>query len=356
VLAFAVRPGTRGTPPASLLEAQAARPEPVRRTRTYRNDALRRAAVWDARHDRSATALVTTPDPTNTFAASPLECRYQPERAQGTTSKFNCLLIDGEVVKVKYGGTAEIQAEVAASRLLTRLGFAADRMFVVPRVRCYGCPRLPFEISWVTDLIGMRDTLMKRFSSHRYVDFTWTSVERRFPGAAIEVDGVEGWSWFELDEVDTSSGASNAERDALRVTAMLLAHWDNKSANQRLVCLERDGSSQRCARPFAMIHDLGATFGPNKVNLAAWAAAPIWSDVSRCTVTMRQFPYQGGTFTDKQISEAGRRLLVRELDTISETETREWFESARFREAGAWTAAFREKARQIRAAGPCPTP
>ena len=354
-VAIAVRPGTRGTPPSELIHARAARAGKVRGTPSYRADALRRATVWQAPQDRSSTSLATTPYPSNTFAASPIECQYQPERAQGTTFKFDCLLASGEVVKVKYGGTEEIQAEVAASRLLTRLGFAADRMFVVPRIRCYGCPHWPFELSWAADRFGIREALMRQFSSDRYVDFTWTAVERRYPGAAIEADGVEGWSWHELEE-GGESGASDAERDALRLMAMLLAHWDNKSANQRLVCLDRDGgSAERCARPVAMIHDLGATFGPNKVNLAGWTASPIWVDPGRCVLSMRQFPYQGGTFPDTQIGEAGRRLLVRELDTISDTDIREWFEGARFQDVDAWTAAFRGKTRQIKAAGPCPT-
>jgi hypothetical protein len=43
------------------------------------------------------------------------------------------------------------------------------------------------------------------------------------------------------------------------------------------------------------------------------------------------------------------------LDTISDTDTREWFEGARFQDVDAWTAAFRGKTRQIKAAGPCPT-
>jgi hypothetical protein len=355
VAVFALRPGTSGVPPARLADVRPARVEPVRASHAYRTDALRRATVWQTPPDRSVTALVSTPDPAHTFAASPLECRYQPEPAHGTTSKFNCILADGEVVKVKYGGTGEIQAEVAASRLLARIGFPADQMFIVPRVRCYGCPHLPFEVSWAADRLRIREPLMRWFPSTRYVDFTRTAVERRFPGAAVEADGAEGWAWYEFQEVDAPSAAAHAERDALRLVAMLLSHWDNKSANQRLVCLDGDdGSTERCARPLAMIHDLGATFGPNKVNLPAWIRAPIWSEASRCTLSMHQFPYGGGTFPDTRIGEAGRRLLLRELDTISEADTRAWFASAGFREVDSWTSAFREKIRQIREAGPCP--
>ena len=302
----------------------------------------------------SNAALVRTPDSTGTLQTSPVECRYEPEAAHGTTSKFNCTLANGEVIKVKYGGTEEIQAEVAASRLLKRLGFGADDMFIVSRVRCYGCPRRPFELSWATDRMGAREAIMRIFSSRRYVDFSWVAVERRFPAPAIESAGVEGWAWYELEALAPSSEASRAERDALRLAAMLLAHWDNKSANQRLVCLDEHRWQQRCARPFAMIHDLGATFGPNKVDLAHWAAAPIWSDASRCTVSMRQFPYNGSTFPDWQVSEAGRQLLLQELAVITDVDARAWFESARFDNVHGWSATFKAKVRQIADAGPCP--
>lgn len=350
---FALWPGTRSNPPPPLTSVRPVRVEPLRRTAAYRADALRRAVVWQAPPDRSRATLVATLDPGRTFTSGSLECRYLPERAQGTTSKFNCVLANGEVVKVKYGGTGEIQAEVAASRLLTRLGFAADRMFIVPRVRCYGCPHRPFELSWAADWLRVREPLMRRYSPQRYVDFTDAAVERRFPGAAIETDTTEGWAWYELDEVD-GPGAGNAERDALRLVAVLLSHWDNKAANQRLVCLDGENESDvQCRQPLAMIHDLGATFGPNKVELTAWRATPVWNDPNRCTVTMRQFPYHGGTFADRQIGEAGRRLLAHELEAISEDDTRAWFESAGFRNASSWATAFLQKAHQIITAGPC---
>jgi hypothetical protein len=357
VAALTFWPGTRATPTApGLLEVPSRPNKAIRLTAESRADALHRADVWHEPRDRSSAALARTPDPTGAFAASPVECRYEPEAAHGTTSKFNCTLADGEVIKVKYGGTEEIQAEVAASRLLERLGFGADDMFIVSRVRCYGCPRLPFELSWATERFGLREALMRRFSSGRYVDFTWAAVERRFPAPSIESEDVEGWAWYELEAIAPSSEASHTERDALRLAAVLLAHWDNKSANQRLVCLDRDRPQQRCAAPFAMIHDLGATFGPNKVDLAHWAAAPIWKDAARCTVSMRQFPYDGGTFRDWQISEAGRQLLLQELATISGADARAWFESARFENVHDWSATFEAKVRKIADAGPCPPP
>jgi hypothetical protein len=170
------------------------------------------------------------------------------------------------------------------------------------------------------------------------------------------------------------SGERRAHLDAFRLMAVFLAHWDNKSANQRLQCLtpldthEGKGSAPYpCPEPFAIIQDGGATFGPRKVDVTQWREMDVWDDASRCTVSMRRFPWGGGTFVDAQISEGGRRLLAGQLSELSERQIADLFTGARFPEfeAGrwfgpsatvdAWVAAFREKVRQISEAGPCPS-
>jgi hypothetical protein len=330
-----------------------------------RTDALRRARVW-ASFDVTGVDLAANPaDPAGTLSDPIVRCRYLDSPTRGTTAKFDCVLRDGEVVKVKYGHTGEIQAEIAASRLLTALGFGADRMFLIPRVRCYGCVRTPFYTFWLLDKLHAREPVVRSIPEDSYSDFEWASVERHFDGVPIDAAQREGWAWFELDPIDPSAGANRAERDALRLAAILLAHWDNKASNQRLVCLApAPASPAPCPRPFALINDLGATFGPNKMDLEHWEAAPIWTDRSRCTVSMRQFPYSGGTFLDTAISEAGRQLIARQLRALSERQISTLFTGARFPEfyggkgAGAdpasWTAAFLHKVRQIADGGPCP--
>ena len=73
-------------------------------------------------------------------------CSFKPDFVSGSTPKFECERPNGKKIKVKYGrDNAEIYAEVAASRLLSALGFPADRMYVVKRVRCFGCPPDPFK-------------------------------------------------------------------------------------------------------------------------------------------------------------------------------------------------------------------
>jgi hypothetical protein len=358
VLAVAATwPGVRAQPTTPhLLEVEAASPDAMRLPPADRLDALRRALVWRSPHARGTVPLVAWTADGAADEQGPIECRFLPSAPSGTTTKFDCVLEDGSVIKVKYGSTPEIQAEVAASRLLAHLGFGADDVMLAPRVRCFGCPRRPFEVSKVVWRLPLGDRLLHQLPTARVVDFEWAAVERRFPGRTIETDLTEGWAWFELQSLAPADAALQAQRDALALSALLLAHWDNKASNQRLVCLDAVGARPEngCAEPFAIIHDLGATFGPNKVNLARWSSVPVWTDARQCTGDMRDLPYHGGTFIETAIGERGRQLLLRELSPISAADAQAWFESARFENADAWAAAFLDKVRQIREAGPCP--
>jgi hypothetical protein len=331
-----------------------------------RDLALRQARVWRP-IDTAAFDFSTNPaDPSGGLSQPVVRCRYISRPARGTTPKFDCVLPDGEVVKVKYGRSGEIHAEVAAARLLTALGFGADRMFLIPRVRCYGCMRTPFYTVWALDYVKLRDTVMRTVPEDSFTDFDWTAVERHFEGMPIESGDEGGWPWFELDEIDPSLGANRGERDALRLAALLIAHWDNKADNQRLVCLDKtEPSNTPCAKPFALIHDLGASFGPNKMNLENWRDAPIWQDRARCTVSMKSLPYDGATFRDAQISEPGRQLLARGLNALTDAQLKALFVAARFPEffgghgqpadPDAWARTARARMRQITDGPPCPT-
>jgi len=195
-----------------------------------------------------------------------------------------------------------------------------------------------------------------------YTDFGWVAIERRFPAPPIETDDTEGWAWWEVQ----NNTAHRDDLDALRLTAVFLAHWDNKPENQRLVCL--DGTPRTpvpdCVRPLAMIQDLGATFGPTKVNIGSWGALPVWQDRSACRVSMHALPWGGGTFPNAQISEAARRQVADGLTALNDEQLRDFFRSARFpefqtatddeRDLQQWVAVFKDRVRQIIEAGPCP--
>ena len=167
---------------------------------------------------------------------------------------------------------------------------------MVRRVRCYGCPRFPFPTLKFVQLVGADRLFARGLDYDMAVDFEWVAVERRHPGTPIETADGKGWAFHELAKVPT---ASPVHRDALLLVAVFLAHWDNKPENQRLLCLgdarQTDG---RCARPVAMLQDVGGTFGPRKIDLAGWRNAAIWKDRASCTVTMAGLPHGGATFVD----------------------------------------------------------
>jgi len=328
---------------------------------------------WRVRAETLARARVflrETPGAEMLPAAGPdLECRYEPKDTTGTTPKFDCRLPDGQVVKVKYGVNPEIPGEVAATRLLAALGFAADDMSISRRVRCYGCPRSPYRSRQIAEWFFVAGLLDQFLDYRDYADFANAAVERKFEARAFEVAEHEGWAFHELDAVDPArGGASRAEVDALRLMAVFLAHWDNKSTNQRLICLGdrgEDGAAP-CREPLLMLQDLGATFGPKKVDYLGWKHAPIWRDPQGCMVSMAQLPYRGATFPDVEISEDGRRLLASKLAAYDAPAITHLFLSSNFPDAetgkvGAanvqpWVEVFQEKVAALTNRSCAPSP
>jgi hypothetical protein len=293
--------------------------------------------------------------------SEPLSCRYQYDEPSGTSSKFDCVLPSGRVIKVKYGRNPEIHAETAASILLGRLEYAADYVRIVPVVRCYGCPRYPFFMSQVLWLFGVPHPLRDGGYENGFTDFEWVSVESRFDAPAIETEETEGWAWYELAE----NRSPREALDAFRLLAAFLAHWDNKSDNQRLVCLDATPAPDGvCAEPLLMMQDVGATFGPVKVNLSGWGDRPLWQDRTECRISMKDLPWQGATFPDAQITEAGRLAFARQVGVMTYAEVRAMFREARFhdflsstddeKDIDAWVDAFRHRVDQVINGGPCP--
>ena len=319
----------------------------------HRSDALRRATfIVPGRFQHLRDSL-----PSDLRGQALPSCRFAPSELSGTTPKFDCVFAGGETIKVKYGHDAEIHGEAAATALLRLLGYASDVVTIVPRLRCYGCPRHPFA---AMHLRSFHVPFVREQIDNGFTDFEWVSVEYKFPAPAIETDQVSGWEWRELDRSD----APRAEVDAFRLLGAFLAHWDNKSSNQRLVCLDPNPASGTCRHPLAMIQDLGASFGPPKVNLARWRDLPVWHDRASCTLSMRALPYEGATFEDVRVSEAGRALAASRLSAIPDEQIERIFFDARFpqfqagtgaeRDLKAWTNAFKSRVSQI-ADARCPS-
>ena len=281
-----------------------------------------------------------------------VECDYVNKKLSGATPKFACK-VDGDEMKVRYGRTnGEVYAGVAATRLLWALGFGADLLYPV-HVICRGCP---IEL----DSDGP--------AAHDAMRFDVAAIERKMPGHEMETREESGWAWPELDRVDAQrGGAPGAQRDALKLLAVLIQHTDSKADQQRLICPGDEGHKKDladCPKPFMMIHDLGQTFGTGNqfnrqavgsVNLREWKNTPIWKDASRCVANLTQS--QTGTLVDPRISEDGRQFLARLLMQLTERQLRDLFTVARFTiraqpdgrqtTLDEWVDAFEQKRQEI---------
>jgi hypothetical protein len=297
-------------------------------------------------------------DPRPFDAEAPLTCQYVPKETTGTTTKFDCRLSDGSVVKVKYGSLPEPKAEVAATRLLAALGFAADHVSFVRRLHCEGCNISPYRLRRVAEFYYAAP-LVDRISRPMSHDFEWVSLERKFEAPAINLVSMDGWGFADLETVDPAKGgATRAEVDSLRLIAVFLAHWDNKPPNQRMVCMDStDGpaNNARCAHPLLMLQDVGATFGPTKMKLKKWRETPIWGDTASCRIDFSMMPYHGAGFPSLSISEGGRALLAARLRLLSEKQIGDLFSGARFPEPQEWVRVFFEKVALIADRPACPS-
>jgi hypothetical protein len=326
---------------------------PARPSADARASTIARARVWSAT-DIPSQNLRTGPQAKDGFAPGAMVvCDYLDKKLSGASPKFACNFGEADEVKVKFGGTnGEVYGEVAASRLLWALGFGADRMYPV-KVVCRGCPRAFGGIA--------------KISGEQLFDPA--VIERKASGTELTPDGEEGWSWKELDLVDErAGGARKAERDALKLLAVLLQHTDTKPQQQRLVCLEEPTPDGECGRPFMMINDVGLTFGRanqantnvlSGVNLAEWSRTPVWKNGEGCVGNLpRSFT---GTLKDPIISEDGRVFLASLLTQLSDAQLHDLFDVARvtlrprspvsgrsgFPAVQEWVDAFKNKRQQI---------
>ncbi len=186
-------------------------------------------------------------------------------------------------------------------------------------------------------------------------------------GTSIEVKPEQGWAWPELDLVDPAQGgAPQAQRDALKLLAVMIQHSDSKAAQQRIVCpSEKAGENgEVCADPVMMVNDLGQTFGSantfnrnplSSVNFERWSRTPTWTSARGCVGNLPKS--HTGSLDNPQIGDAGRRFLADLLVQLTDTQLRDLFEVARFpqRKAGSvraataaeWVDAFKRKRDEI---------
>ena len=318
--------------------------------RLLKADAVARAQVWMPT-DIPAVDIRTGPYGRRAFGfRETVTCDYVDKDLAGRSPKFACASA-GDELKVKFGsGNAEVYAEVAATRLLWALGFGADRMFPV-RVICRGCPEN------LTGILRADGSTL----------FDPAAIERTMPGKEFKPDS--SWAWAELDNVqEARGGAPAAHRDALKLLAVFLQHTDSKPEQQRIECLEDDTrTASTCTRPLMMINDVGLTFGgvslvnanSKGMNLAAWAATPIWKGESGCVGNLAKSAT--GTLKDPVISDSGRAFLAGLLTQLSDDQISTLFEVSRvtlrlrdpedvrsgFATVAEWVSVFKRKRAEI---------
>ena len=333
--------------------------------------------------------------------AAVVACEYQLPGARlgGATPKFLCR-VGGTVYKVKYlpsakyGTTSkngrspdrEIYAEMAATRLFWALGFGADRVFLT-NVTCHGCPASPH------DGPDEREQRTRAYrSSVRPIGIAL--IEQRFEGATIAAGGQEGWTWSELQQHAGRSPSIREQAEALQLLQVFVQHGDCKPEQQRLVCVpggavrrtsggaarsstvgfsqdgdaeeEAGGQEYTCQSPFALVDDLGATFGGAgsftgsgaKMSLSNWAKKPVFDATSggACRGVLTPSMSCSGGMENPVITEAGRQFLLNRLRQLSDAQLHDLFAAARVTDfcddaaecsVDAWVAVFKDKVRQI---------
>ena len=319
-----------------------------------REEVIARAQLWNPT-DVGTKDLKTGPGGKGAFPfRATVRCEYLDKKLSGNSPKFACVIGKDDEVKVKFGGTnGEVFGEVLATRLLWALGFGADRMHPV-NVICHRCPEAFGGIE--------RPNNESRFDP--------AVIERKAEGEEWPRKGKRGWSWEELDAAEPApGGAPKAQRDALKLLAVLLQHTDSKPEQQRIVCMDHSGKQDGpCKRPFLLLSDVGLTFGRanransnpvGSVNLAAWRRTPLWKEGAPCTGNLPKSIT--GTLDDPAIGEEGRRFLAGLLAQLSDGQLHDLFEVARvelrlrapgdvssgFATVDEWVGAFKEKRAQI---------
>ena len=288
-----------------------------------------------------------------------VEIEYVPSSGStGKTRKFWGTDERGEEWKIKYG-SPEVYTEVAATRLLRAMGYAADFVYPVDRLLCAGCrdddPWKSMESSGAEPVPARR------------IPFEEVSMERSFhhvvPGTKrIESHDDQGVRLDELDIVIEAIREAEpdraAELDSLKAVAFLLQNGDTKPDNQRLVGLS-DGTT------VLMFQDVGATFGRgkdrisrvvSKLDFRRWRKRleNPWVDEVTLTLRLPRGMHAEGGWQDPVISPEGLRFFLQRAKGLTEADLVEIFRVARFPEATGieaeeWAAAWQRGIQELSA-------
>jgi hypothetical protein len=321
-------------------------------TSKERIEYIRRARVWEPT-DVSSKDLYNGPGGKLNFAVDQeVPCTFVPQPLPGWTEKFLCRLEDGKILKVKYeegDRYKEVFGEVLGTRLFWALGFYADRMLPV-RVTCRNCPRHPWKYvdarknQHSLDQHGLIRSFPPEAEIGTYT-FDPAALEEKLDAEPIEERKDQGWSWKSLAWVDENlGGATQAEIDALKLLNAFVQNADNKFKQNSLVCprddlVQDDAGKVTCRRPILYVDDLGSVFGKGgfttgnagRVDYEGWKERSVWRNRESCKARLASIGgvLRTSTLRDPVISEAGRALLARQMEQLSDAQITDLFRAAR---------------------------
>jgi hypothetical protein len=362
-------------------------------TSAQRLEYLRRARVWEPSDVASKNLYEGPLGELKIAVDQEVTCDFVPRPMGGWTEKFLCRMEDGKVFKVKYlagDRYKEAIGEVLGTRLFWALGFYADRMLPV-RVTCRGCPREPWKYVNLRKAKhrlneeGLLSALPPEADVGTHT-FDPAAMEEKIDAQTIEERDDQGWSWSSLEQVDAGlGGATKAEIDALKLLNAFVQNADNSSEQNTLACPRREvvkdeGGVVICRRPILYVDDLGAVFGKGglttrydgRVDYDAWKDTPVWQNASLCKAHLDSIggPLRTSTLRNPVISEAGRALLARQMERLSDAQILDLFRAARIEELHQttsdgsgrrevtledWVALFKRKRDEITHHPGCPT-
>lgn len=156
---------------------------------------------------------------------------YVAEESTGESPKFRVTDARGETWVVKLG--VEAQAETVASRLIWSMGYFADEAYYFDRAEVNNLPKLSRGQNFVEGRNVVRGA--------------------RFEPKRKNVDRGVNWDWEENPFLKTR------ELDGLKVLMVLLANYDNRLANNKILTAQNAQTGVLEARYVAT--DVGATLG-----------------------------------------------------------------------------------------------
>jgi len=364
-------------------------------TASERLDYLRRGRVWEPT-DVATKDLYKGPSGEMKFGVDQeVSCDFVPKPLSGWTAKFLCRLDGGRIVKVKYeegDKYKEVYGEVLGARLFWALGFYANDMFPV-RVTCHDCPQHPWayvdkrKSKRHLDEKGLIRELPPEAGVGTYT-FDPASIEEKLDAQTIEIRANQGWSWKSLGHVDEKlGGATKAEIDAFELLNAFVQNADNKAKQNALVCprdeLVAEATGEvSCGRPVLYVDDLGSVFGKGgfttgnagRVDYDGWRKHSVWRDRATCTARLASVGgiFRRSTLSDPVIGEAGRALLSKQLEQLSDAQIADLFRAARIEKLHQtmpdgvsgrrevtiddWVELFKTKRGEITGHPGCPTP